>query len=181
MPRLSDNRNKLVRSQQNFTDDYKMRIFTLWYNSGKPTSERLYSLIVSEDIKEPLSGDIPTKNTISLWIKRDFESKATFLDNQAMKDLEKQLVKSKLELLNAHALIGKELQVMGMKYLKEKELGNARNALSAVIEGLRIERESSGVSVKFAELDKLNDDELLEELALIVETSDIIDIEPNEQ
>ena len=82
-------------------------------------------------------------------------------------------------MLNTHAEVGKDLYKMGMEYLKENGLGNSRNALSAVVEGLRIERESSGTTVKFAELDKMSDEELLEQLSNIVQGSKIVSVGPN--
>ena len=178
MPRFSD-KQSLSRARFHFTEDYKMQIFTLWYNSGKPNADRLYSLIISENIKEPLSGEIPNKNTLVTWVRKDFEIKATFLDAKAIQQLEKQLVQSKLEMLNKHADVGRELYTIGMEYLKENGLGNSRNALSAVVEGLRIERESSGTTVKFAELDKMSDEELFAELASLVQGSKIISVGPN--
>lgn len=158
-----------------------MQIFTLWYNSGKPSAERLYSIIITENIKEVLSGEIPTKSTIDRWIKKDFEAKSTFLDNEAMKSIEKSLVGNKIQMLKAHAEIGKELYAMGMDYLREEGLGNSRNALTAIIEGMRIETESSGASVKFNELSKMTDEELLGEFSKIVQGSKIVSIGPNDE
>ena len=168
------------RGRPDFTQDYKMKIFTLWYNLGKPSPERLYSEIVTQDIKEGFSGAMPSKTTVYMWVTKDFEAKATFLDMEAAKSIEKQLVGQRIQMLNTHAKYGQELAEMGMAFLKENGLGNSRNALSAVIEGLRIEKESSGAPVKFTELSKLTDEELVGELQKIIEGSPILSIEPND-
>jgi hypothetical protein len=180
MTNLLNQHVQTKRTRTEFTQDYKMKIFMLWYNKGKPVSERLYSIIITENIREPLSGEIPTRTTIDKWIKKDFELKATFLDLEASKAIEKELVANKIQMLQSHSKIGQELYEMGMVHLRTEGLGNSRNALSAVIEGLRIEKESSGVNIKFAELDKLNDEELLAELNKLVVGSEIISIEPND-
>lgn len=153
----------------------------LWYNHGKPSADRLHALIVAENIKEFLSGEIPTLSTVKNWVKTTFQAKATFLDNEAMKSIEKGLVGNKIETLRKHAEIGKELYEMGMQELRENGLGNARNALTAVIEGMRIENESSGAAIKFTELSKMSDEELVGELHKLVSGSKIISIEPNDE
>lgn len=180
MPAL--NKNSLAkRTRTDFTQDYKMQIFTLWYNSGKPSAERLFSIIITENIKEPLSGEIPTANTIKKWVGNEFEAKATFLDMEVMKSLEKSLVTNKIELLKRHAEIGKEVYEMGLEHLKENGLGNSRNALTAIIEGLRIEAENSGASVKFNELKDKTNEELWGELLKIIQKGKIVSIEPNDE
>lgn len=166
------------RTKTEFTEDYKMKIFMLWYNSGKPSSDALYSLIISNDIKEGFSGEIPSKTTVSGWVKKLFEAKATFLDLKANEAIEKQMISTKIEMLQEHAKLAQELHTMGMTYLRDNGLGNARNALSAVIDGIRIERESRGTE-KLIELDKLSDKDLLAEFARLIEGSEIVSIEPN--
>ena len=176
------NKNSLSKSTRtDFTQDYKMQVFTMWYNSGKPSPERFYSLLVEEDVKEPLSGEMPTKSTVTRWIKTDFEAKSTFLDTEAIKAIEKQLVGNKIQMLTAHAAIGRELSQMGMEFLRSEGLGNSRNALSAIIEGLRIETESSGASVKFNELSKMTDEELLGEFTKLVQGSKLVSVGPNDE
>jgi len=163
-----------------FTQDYQMKIFMLWYNSGKPTSSRLYAEIVNQDIRENLSDEMVSENTLRKWIREDFEAKATFLDDEVAKNIEKQLVSDKIHTMQVHAEMGRKLQVIGMEFLEENGLGNARNALSAVLEGMRIEKENSGTAIKLAELDKLSDEELLAELNKLVQDSEIVAIEPND-
>ena len=162
-----------------FTEDYQKQIFILWYNLGKPTSSRLYSVIVEKDLKEELSGEMVSENTLRKWIK-DFEAKAIILDKGVSDELEKQLVADKINTMKFHAEMGRKLQVMGMDYLENNGLGNARNALSAVLEGMRVEKENSGTAIKLAELDKLSNEELVDELRKLVENSEIVDIEPND-
>lgn len=169
-----------VSNRINYTDDYKMEVFTIWYNSGKPTSAQLFSKLVADGVKEFQSKSIPTKNILHKWITNEFQSKAIFLDNEVARKLEKDLITRRVEVLNAHAEIGNELYKMGMDYLRENGIGSARNALTAVIEGLRIEKENTGTPVKFAELQSLTDDQLMEEFVkLVTSRSKIISIEPN--
>lgn len=169
-----------VANRVNYTDDYKMQLFTIWYNSGKITAAQLYSKLVADNIVEYQSKTIPTKNILHKWIQNEFQSKAIFLDNEVARKLEKDLITKRVAVLNEHAGVGNELYNMGMDYLREHGLGSSRNAITAVIEGLRIEKENTGTPVKFAELQSLTDDQLMEEFAkLVTSRSKIVSIEPN--
>jgi hypothetical protein len=170
--------HKEIESSANYTQDYRIKCFMLWYNQGRPGYSRL-STIIGKNLPPDANGRYPSKPVLIKWIEEEFVSMAMDLDEQIANQLEVKIVSEKIKMLEEHAKIGHELASMGLEHLKESGLGNARNALTAVIEGLRIERESRGVPQISEKLAKMSDEELLGQLTELISSSSITDIIPN--
>jgi hypothetical protein len=151
-----------------FDSRYKDNVFLLWYSSGKPTVARLRGIISDELGVDPTTKRIPFVNTLATWVDSDFKERAEALDQEVERQMQEQVVKQKVEMLQRHAQIAKTMQAQAVKYLTEHDLGNARNAITALTEGLRLERESVGVIPYFDKISDLSDDALMTELKRLV-------------
>lgn len=164
-------------SAYKYSSDYKQKIFVLWYNSGKPSASRLFDLITEP---ESITGKFPSKSVLQKWISEEFTAEAIFLDEESSQEIEKRLVTDKVEMLLRHAKIGRGMQEKALSYLEENDdLGNARTAITLLVEGLKVERESTGV-VPAQKYSRMTDDELLEKLKEFTVKSPLISVKPNE-
>lgn len=150
---------------------YKDQIFTLWYSMGKPVARVLYS-------KVPLCEGYdtkPTLDTIQDWTwSAEFKERAAILDEQVMVQVNQKMVAEKVEMLNRHAVIGSEMQVMAMAYLKEHEedLG-VGSSVRLLVAGVEIERNSRGIATTFDKWEKMSDSQLNAEIQKIIERAPV--------
>jgi len=167
-----------------FSQDYKIYVFSTWYANGKPFPKKLHSML---EKPEPESNKYPQPSTLKKWIDNEFIAQAIFLDEQIAQELEKRLVSEKIEMLARHAVIGKKMQEEAWIYFDGKrddegllDLGNARTAITLLVEGLKTERESRGTPVISEKFSRLTDEELVGKLKeYIADTPEVIDmIEP---
>lgn len=159
---------------QLFSDDYKRKLFQLWYQKGKPSVPVLCNNIPDD------WGGIPHVKTLSKWIHDDFVPMADRLDEEVEIQLRNRLVSEKLEMLARHAQLGMEMQNLAVEYLeKHKEDITSAAAVRLLVEGWRIERESRGIPTALEKLSKMSDDELLDEVKQLLSNSSI-EVEPNE-
>lgn len=175
MPLLDDLQKDKTLPLSEFSEEYRTKIFTLWFKNSKPVAARLKNLIKEPD---PLNGRFLSAGQLKTLINGEFSAKAAFLDEQVAKELERQLVTEKIEMLRDHAVAGRELWEMGMEHLREKGLGNSRTAVTALIEGIKIEKESRGTPIELARIGKMTDEELLGTLQELVSDSEILALEP---
>ncbi len=164
----------LVPGFGNFSDDYQLNVFMLWYNSGKPNFRQLSEIVT----KDPISGKKPSDRTLQEWINTRFIVRALELDQSISEKMEQELVQQRVEMLNRHAVLGMKMQDMGIVYLEEHGVGSARNAITLLVRGIEVEHEARiAPSDLLARLDKMSDTELLDELRQHV-AGTIVDISP---
>lgn len=156
-----------------FSSHYKDDAFLLWYSSGKPSIPRLRALITDELGVDPTNNRIPNVTTVTRWMDEEFRSRADVLDQEVDNKLQEQVVQQKVEMLQRHALIARTMQETALAYLEEHGLGSSRNALVALTEGLKIERESVGIIPFFEKISDLSDDALMSELKRLVSKSPV--------
>ena len=113
-----------------FADTYKSEIFTLWYTHGKPQAHKLVHMIENIDT---IKHKRPSYTVLSGWIREDFKTLAKDLDQEVAQQLETTLVAEKVAMLERHAVVSREMQEMGLEYLRENGVGGARNAIQLVI------------------------------------------------
>lgn len=147
-----------------FDSRYKDSVFLLWYSSGKPPIVRLRGIINSELGVDTIAGRIPGIDTLRNWIEKEFTERALSLDQEVDRQMQEQVVQQKVEMLRRHAEIAKTMQSQALDYLSENGLGNSKNALAALINGLKIERDSVGVIPFFEKLGDMSDDALMLQL-----------------
>jgi len=100
------------------------------------------------------------------------------LDKEVAEQMKSTLVAEKVALLQRHATVAREMQEMGLTYLRENGVGGARNAIQLLIEGLEIERDSVGTPKISQRLMSMTDDQLWEALIKSVSGSPITEITP---
>ena len=157
-----------------FLDEYRQEAFLIWYENNKPSAVELRKLIINSFEETAV---VPSAAALSIWISTFFIPKAYELDLQVSERLDEKAIASKVEMMNRHAQLGREMQTMGIEYLREKGLGSSRNAIVALVHGFEIERQSN-VPTDFEKLEKMTDDALLDELKKLA-TNSVVEISPN--
>lgn len=159
-----------ISTNNTYTEEYKDIVFYIWYNEGKPQSKRLQDLI---PIPETANGRKPSLNALHNWTK-DFIVRAKTLDDGVRESLNNALVQTKIEMLKRHVAIAKEMQEIGIGWLKNNigELTGA-SAVRMATEGIRIERESVGIPGALQRMSEKTDEELLQDVVKLLEESKI--------
>lgn len=157
-----------------YSDDYKTKVFQIWFNNGKPIIEDLLEMI---PIPETNYGRKPSISTLQNWVN-GFKEHAEMLDVQIREEIDNNMVASKIEMLKRHAEVGREAQKIALDYLREAELTPSA-AVRLLADGVAIERGASGIPEALAKLVGMTDDQLLEALKKELEDSPIESIESN--
>lgn len=159
-----------------FSQEYKDKIFYLWYHKSKPNNLALYNMIPVDDAV----GHKATQSTLKSWIDKDFRPRAEALDSKVAEELEGRLIQEKIQMLQKHAQLGVEMQDMATKYLKthEDQLTSS-SAVRLLVEGVRIERDSRGLPEALKKMMEKDDDELLLEVENILANAPMQE-EPND-
>ena len=164
----------LVPTSNQFSDDYLLEVFNIWYNASKPNNKQLLELIGVDKV----SGLKPSERTLKAWISDRFTVKALEIDNLVAERVEQELVQQRVGMLQRHADLGMKMQDMGIEYLEEHGVGSARNAITLLVRGVEIEHEARIAPIDILQkLDKLSDEQLIEELKLY-SSGKIIDVNP---
>lgn len=160
-------RTRVKKVRHVWDDNYKELAFRMWWEKGRPNNRELHMMLPENE-----EGNKPPAITLQNWIYDSFKKRAISLDEQVMEELDETSVALKVEMLQRHTEIGKELQNMGLKALRnlDEELLPA-TATKLVKEGVRIERDSIGIAKALEKLVALSDEELLKEVADLLETS----------
>lgn len=126
---------------------------------------------------------IPGKTKLREW--RDvngWDFRADELDAQAITIVNNTLVNQKAQMLQEHARVAQELMQAGMKHIKDFPVFDSSSAaVSAIIRGAELERESRGIGELIVKMSKMSEDDLNKEimsrLARASETGEVIDAE----
>jgi len=164
---------ELMSSEKKFTETYKDQVFITWYKSGKPGHRRLLRMLDADD-----NGRRPSEQTIVLWLK-DFRDRGAALDDEVHFQLSQHLVAEKVEMLKRHADIAAKMQNKAIEYLETVGLDSGASAVRLLIESVRIERESLGVPQVIDKINKMSDQDLMNEFKKIVSRTPM-EILPNE-
>lgn len=156
-----------------FTEEYKKTVFYTWYNAGKCSNEILHEII---PFPKTNYGRKPTKTTLQIWIRENFIDHAAKLDEGVEKTLDEAMIKTKVEMLQRHVELARNMQDIGLDFLAntEKDM-TAASAVRLLVEGIRIERESIGIPGALEKMSDKTDEELLEELKKMLKGSEAID------
>lgn len=158
------------------SDEYRTQVYMQWYGMGKPTAASLWANLQPD----ALSGIKPSLRVVEGWIRDYFVPAALEIDEQVTDQVDSRLIQVKLEMLDRHAEIGRELQEMGLEYLKAEGIGSAKTALMAVIKGVEIEHNARVLPTDIVrKLENMTDDQLLKEFSELLKDGKILSIEPN--
>jgi hypothetical protein len=159
-----------------FSQDDVQKAFIIWYNAGKPTMGRFKKLL---EENFPEWEEVPSTYILNRWITEIFTPRAFDMDEEVARSLEVRLIKDKVEMFQRHAKMARDLQNMAIEFLEENGLGNSRNAVTALVEALKIERESVGMDRLLEKITNKTDEELLNDLKSLVR-GPIVSMEAND-
>lgn len=174
MPLLNNTNTNLTRSQK-FPDDYVQNVFTVWYSSNKPALSDLRNLIPE------YKGKKPTLSVLDGWIKERFVPKAFMLDEEAAERLDRDLVAVKVEMMQRHVQLSQEMQDLGIGYLRNEGVDDAKTAVRLLVEGINIENKNAGIAEIVRRMQDWSDEKVLDELRKAIEDSPITAILPMEE
>ena len=152
---MAFNRDKEVMK---FSDHYKEELFLLWYTEGKPSLTALRNIIP----KSP-SGHLPTLPVLQKWARdNNWRDRAEKQDEKVRQELEEKLVAVKVEMLERHAETGKEIQQIGLDYIRDNpDKITPGIAVRMIVEGIRVEEGSRGIGAAFKKAVEMTDEDLL--------------------
>jgi len=152
------------RSRHVFSPGYRYKLFLQWFNNGRPGAQVFMSMVNPDE-----TGNMPTKSAIVSWIPK-WKQDAEIVDNQIKTELEKRMIKEKVEMLSRHADLGKKMQDIGIEFLLDPENADEITSSTAVrllVAGVEIERESRGLPDTLEKIINKSDEELIEQLTEI--------------
>jgi len=157
-------------TSQNFTDEFKTAVFSLWYTNSEPTALELYKLFTEEQKVDPETGSYLEKSTLNSWIVNTFRTKASLLDERFKNQIDKDLVDGRVRMVKKHIEAFEKLEKDALDFIEEHGLGNARNALTAFFKAVELEREARGLPIgAFEEIASKDEKELADALREIAE------------
>jgi hypothetical protein len=151
-----------------FPQSYIDEVFNLWWQASKPGSTTFFNIV------PPVQGTTvkPTINQLGGWINDVFKERAEKLDSEFMLAVQNNAVQLRVEMLQRHVLVAKEAQDIALRWLQEHQNEiNANAAVRLLVEGIRIERDSLGISDALEKSVKMTDEELLSELENLIKSS----------
>ena len=153
-----------------FSPEYKYKMFLLWYKQGRPGMYAFSKMVTLDDV-----GSEPSLSTLKLW-QIQWKLEAEILDNQVRTELERRMVKEKVEMLSRHADLGKQMQDLGIDFITDpgnKDSLTSATAVRLLVAGVEIERDSRGLPEALEKIMTQSDDKLLEEIKELTKNSPI--------
>ena len=142
-----------------FSPEYKYKMFLLWYKEGRPGMEIFSKMVAPDDV-----GSEPALSTLKSW-QSHWKTEAEILDSQIRTELEKRMVKEKVEMLSGHADLGKKMQEIGIDFINENEDDlTSATAVRLLVAGVEIERDSRGLPEALEKIMTQSDDKLLDRI-----------------
>lgn len=146
-----------------YSSAYVDAVFAFWYSKGKLSATDLQPAMPEPSEFGIMLGK-PAVTTLRVWI-RDFQDRAIALDDEVERQMTERLIAEKVKMLESHARIAEDMQLLALKVLHDPELKiRAGDAVRLLVEGVRIERESRGIPRTLEKLSDQSDDELMSQL-----------------
>ena len=158
-----------------YSPEYKEKVFLDWFNKGQQSYTVYHRLVPIDEVTQ----STPSLMTIQNWIADEFRPRAEELNKTITTELEGRLVKEKVEMLHRHAIIGQKLTDKAIEYLNTNEFTSANQALRALVEGIRIERDSRGLPEALEKLSGASDEKIVSDVKKLLEKGSV-SIEPND-
>jgi len=164
---------------KNFSEEYRSYVFRFWYTNSKRGA--IYVLDNIPIKIDWVTGSELTRSQVNSWIYDRFTEYAEYLDEEVTKKFDQQMIEERVIMLTRHADEAQKLQKWAMEYIEEEGLETARNAVTALVQGIKIERESRGLPMtELLALKDKTDAELVATLRDMVKESNILELEPAE-
>ena len=153
-----------------YDHNYKEKAFWIWYNEGRLPSHRLI-----ERLRET-ENVTPSPVTVQGWFI-DWKDRADELDQEVKDKFSKEVVDIKVEMLRRHAAAGKELQDIGMTWLRSNVDNLTAAAVTRIIkDGYEMERASVGVPEALTKMLSVSNEDLKEQIEALL-TGDDLDLD----
>ncbi len=124
-------------------------------------------------IPEDDDGYLPSESVLDIWIA-SWRERAAILDEQVRLQMDAQMVKEKVEMLNRHADTGVQMQNLGLNYLEEHpDESNSSTAVRLLVEGINIEQGSRGIGTALKKMMNMDNSELVDEISAILEAGNV--------
>lgn len=169
---------KTASKTTQYTPHYQEQCFQAWYLAGRPSSARQ----IQESLPDDEYGRKPSLITLALW--RDelgWDIRADDLDVKANAVVENDLINSRVLMLKEQASRARELQTMGLNYLREDGFDSSSSAVAAIIKGADLERVSKGLSESITKMLQMDDTQLTSEVQKLLDRAsvpaDVIDMD----
>lgn len=168
-----------IASTAPYSEAYKERCKVAWYDGGRPDSMTRILEIVPEDEH----GRKPHRTVLVAWRDENgWDVWADELDVRADMEIDDFLISQRVKMLKEQATVGREMRVKGMNHLREQTgFDTSASAVTAVIQGAKLERSSLGISEKLEKLLLMDSDDLTKEavklLGIAKDSGEILDIE----
>lgn len=144
-----------------YTETYKEKCFITWYQLGRP--DNVYEVL--EKFPPDEHERRPSKRVLRLWrIEDGWDNKADVLDTEAKSLVYGSLITEKAEMLRRHAKMGYDLMSAGMAHISSGTFDSSSAAVSAVIRGAELERESRGIGELIVKMSKMSEEDLKQEI-----------------
>lgn len=152
-----------------YDDNYVEQAFWIWYNKGKLNANALVT-----ELSLVFGEKVPHAITLSSWIKDNWRERAEELDKRARDEFSAEVIHNKVAMLRRHAEVGKELQEIGLKWIRENKDQLTANTVARLIkDGYEIERASVGVPEALEKMLSTSDDELIKQIEAAITDEDL--------
>lgn len=159
---------ELETGNKEFPVDYKHTVFSVWFDAGKPGASKLLRII------QPVTGTtiLPSLHMLNDWIQGSFIDMAEELDREIVQRLKEDTIASKVEMLERHITIGREMQEIALKWLRDhKDELNPNAAARLIVDGIKLEQESEGIPDALKRLASMSNEDLIDELGKMIADS----------
>lgn len=164
--------NGEINLSVSYSNEWKEKVFWIWYESGQFGAHKLYVKL------SDLGEETPNIQTLNEWINDGWRDRGAELDQQVRDKFSKEVIETKVEMLKRHSQVGKELQDIGLEWLRENQDALTPSAVVRLIkDGYEIERASVGVPEALTKMLSVSDEELKKQIeaALTGEDLEIFD------
>lgn len=170
-----------IKPQQRYTVHYKTQCFNTWYSMGRPDMTVLHA-----EMDEDEHGRKPLSQILLNWRhEENWDVHGDDLDARANAIVDDELVNHRVLMLKEMASKGKELQRLGIDWIRKNKFDTSSSAVSAVFKGAELERTSRGISERLVKMLKMDDEKLTERVQRLLDKAsdagEIIDVAPVEE
>lgn len=156
-----------------YDSNYKERAFWIWYNAGQISSLKLALAL------EEVEDEVPSSGTLDIWL-REWRERADELDQQVKDKFSAEVIETKVEMLRRHADIGRELQDIGLDWLREHTNELTAAAVTRLIkDGYEMEKASVGVPEALTKMLSTSDEELIKQIEAALTGDDLDFLDAN--
>lgn len=150
-----------IRSK--FPPGYIDQVFAVWYSAGKPSASNLYRSVPEYEFNQ----EKPSLIMLKTWMKdSEWVDRTELLDSESRAKLNEKLILSKVEMLERHGEIGREMQRLSLDWLRDGDNDlSAGTAVRMLVDGITIEQEVAGIPEALKKMLSLSDEDLIKEIA----------------